>query len=710
MEQSQSVQLFGWNSTHNYRNKLRKIENFLRWIYSTLDEIGPLVEWITPVALKSDTLSVKLLAEPTLILFTPRSLILNISPYYDILREVAMDYYNCDSNPQIKSLIHRIILRRRLKEEKLFELEEKCHEIAQSKANIKDFKKLNLPQDFVGDDRCCHSSIVNWRPIGKPFDKQCYCTACVNINKKICPSGCKKFNCLATASRYLTSFEPNIFNSTVNLCSELKSTYYPKYTPFYDIKMSCTGLPGQAENGEECDDYKIKSESDDSNNAYKQPAKPVEYDESMERMLKNFEEQHCKRLSLGLNYNDFNFPDSMDGSNTASQKWRQNFTGLGCVTNKTLGFIAIDSLMYQSFTESLGINAFNETHATVIMIVEAQEENIYVLNHQLSKRENEMSTINKKMIYEFIKDYSESKLRRYLRSPLEKEISSSEDCVNKTDDAGRRVICVPEVTTLTFNEIVLDDSRDVLILYYTPWCVFCSAIASTFLTVAKFFTGIEGILFARLNADANNLPFEYSVDRYPTLMLFPSKRKSESVTFPANMPITTSSLLQFVLANVQEKVKYQSSFQLCNRECLKRNFLAHHVESKELNLERLRLANRMDSLKRELKSLLDNPKNKNLKGILSDYLVTYGRMLRGKENRLNLFNNLKAILSKRMLNFDDELAQDLNNQLLNDMINVLNAPTTPAQQTTSKEAKQSAAPKKVNKSKKSKAVKKNDEL
>ena len=420
-----------------------------------------------------------------------------------------MDYYNCDANPQIKSLIHRIILRRRLKEEKLFELEEKCHEIARSKAKIKEYKKLNLPQDFSRDDRCCHSSVLSWRPIGQLFDKQCYCTACVNINKKICPSSCKKFNCLATASRYLTSFEPNIFNSTVNYCSGLKSTYYPKYTPFYDIKMTCSGMPNEDENEDEFGDYQIKSLPEDTNdgNAFKQS----EYaDESMERMLKNFEEQHCKRLSLGLNYNDFNFPDSMESSSTASQKWRQNFTGLGCRTNKTLGFIAIDSLMYQSFTESLGINAFNETHATVIMIVEAQEENIYVLNHRLPKKENEVSTINKRMIYEFIKDYSGSKLRRYLRSSLDKEISSSEECVNKTDEAGRRVICVPEVTTLTFNEIVLDDSKDVLLLFYTPWCVFCSAIASTFLTVARFFTGIEGILFARLNADTNNLPFEYS--------------------------------------------------------------------------------------------------------------------------------------------------------------------------------------------------------
>ena len=105
MEQSQSVNLYTWNSTHTYRNKLRKIDNFLKWIYNTLDEIGPLVEWITPVALKSDTLSVKLLAEPTLILFTPRSLILNISPYYDI---VSIDNSSLCLTSQVQDHAHLI--------------------------------------------------------------------------------------------------------------------------------------------------------------------------------------------------------------------------------------------------------------------------------------------------------------------------------------------------------------------------------------------------------------------------------------------------------------------------------------------------------------------------------------------------------------------------------------------------------------------------
>lgn len=621
-----------------------------------------------------------------------------------------MDYFNCDNSPQIKSLIHRIILRRRLKEEKLFELEEKCHEI-QSSTNVEEYKKLNLPQDFTREDICCHHQLLNFRPQGRSVDKKCYCTACVNINKKICPSNCKKFNCLATASRYLSSFDPYQYNSSINYCNEIKSSYRPKYTPFYDIQMSCSGLSNQDDN-----DYQLKSLSEkESINSFKNYDKSKGnhqrssyVDESMERMLKNFEENHCKRLSLGLNYNDFNFPDSASDSAGSSQKWRQNFTGLGCRTNKTLGFIAIDSLMFQSFTESLGIDAFNETHATVIMIVEANEENIYVLNHGLPKKENEVVTMNKKMIYEFIKDYNDGKLRRYLRSPLEKKISSSESCLNKTDENGRAIICVPEITTNTFNEIVLDNKKDVVLLFYTSWCAFCNSIANTFLTVAKFFTGIDGILFARINADLNDLPFEYSVDKYPTLIIFRAYKKVESVTFPSNMPITTTSLLQFVLANVQDKVKWQSSFQLCNKKCLKRNFLAHHLESKELNLERLRLVNRLSDLKRSLKN---STKNKNLKKVLNDFLLAYGRMIRGKENKYKLFNDLKEILSNKIQNFDDELTDDLNQQLINDMVNLLADRSSPAQkQETKKDRNKSKLDQSKSKKVKSRKLSKKDEL
>ena len=106
--------------------------------------------------------------------------------------------------------------------------------------------------------------MLKYRPANRSINKNCFCTACVNINKKRCPSGCKKFNCLATASRYLTSYEPNIFNNSISFCEEIKSNYHPKYTPFYVIKMNCQAMPNSQQNennDEEFSDFRIKSPS-----------------------------------------------------------------------------------------------------------------------------------------------------------------------------------------------------------------------------------------------------------------------------------------------------------------------------------------------------------------------------------------------------------------------------------------------------------------
>ncbi|KAK4336521.1 hypothetical protein RND71_044237 [Anisodus tanguticus] len=66
--------------------------------------------------------------------------------------------------------------------------------------------------------------------------------------------------------------------------------------------------------------YKLKNNAEDNledfhntkiNDNFNEKADYV--DESMQRMIKNFEEHHCHRLNLGLNYNDLNFPDSGEG-------------------------------------------------------------------------------------------------------------------------------------------------------------------------------------------------------------------------------------------------------------------------------------------------------------------------------------------------------------------------------------------------------------
>ncbi|RWS29465.1 disulfide isomerase-like protein [Leptotrombidium deliense] len=661
MNSHSSITLYLWNSTSVFTGNIKNVETLVNWIYGSLgQENRTQVEWITPTGIKSLSLSTILTQSSTFILFTPRSLILDISPYFDVLREVAFDYFNCDKSPTIRSIIHRSILRRHLMEEKLMDLEEKCHELSNPQTYNPAALAWNTAAQIEGDT-CCHSQIVHWRPHGKPADKKCYCTSCIHISLAKCPGGCKRFNCLATASRYLSTFNPSDVNSTASYCNEIRSNYQPKFTPYYRVVTSCSGKTP------EDDGYRL-SGGEDSMYSTTYGASGLSSsvhqhrDEKVERMIQNFEEQYCKRLHLGLNYSDLNFPDSGEGSDgvtVGSQSWRSNFTGLACHTNRTLKFIAMDSILFPSFAENLGIDVFNETHATVAVIVESKNENIYLLNHELASSTATTSTINKRVIYEFIKNYTNTNLRRFLKSSFSNRISSSESCMSEVGDQG--VVCVPEVTSSNFEEIVLDSRRDVLLMYYAPWCGFCTSVAHIYLSVAKYFFGVQEILFARINGDTNALPFEYTVDMYPSLIFFPAKRKAESVTFPSKSRITTSSLLKFVLDNAQTIVKWKMSLVLCNRQCLLKNLAAYSTQVRSLqrsvqsDMLKIRFV-RQETSEIEMKSM-------QAQGVTEfiNYLIN---SIKTKRRKLRLMSKLQDLLKKRLKNFNDT-PHDLFESMLN---------------------------------------------
>lgn len=376
-----------------------------------------------------------------------------------------MDYFNCENSPVIKSLIHRSILRRLAMEEVLMELDEKCHELRDDQESIK------IPV-ASSSESCCFSQPVKWRPPVRSGQKKCFCTACVQYTKSKCPGDCKSFNCLNTASRFLSSFEPTSFvNKSANYCNEIKTKYQPRYTPYYSIDLACTGL-----------------EPDDSHSTILSGMNPSlrsvfdSKDDRIARMISKVESDFCSRLQLGLNYSDLNFPESGEGSGH-SQSWRKDFTGLACRSNRTLNFVAFDSVLFPSFAEDLGIDIRNETHSTVAVIVEEPQENVYLLRKDTSPE----SSLSKRALYQFIKNYTENSLPRFMRSHL---ISLSSDCAKSS-------VCVPEVSSSSFASVVLRPRKDVILMYYTPWCGFCSSISHVFLSVAHFFRQVDDLGFAR---------------------------------------------------------------------------------------------------------------------------------------------------------------------------------------------------------------------
>ncbi|XP_041020316.1 probable protein disulfide-isomerase A6 [Juglans microcarpa x Juglans regia] len=85
------------------------------------------------------------------------------------------------------------------------------------------------------------------------------------------------------------------------------------------------------------------------------------------------------------------------------------------------------------------------------------------------------------------------------------------------------VVLTPE----SFNEIVLDETKDVLVEFYAPWCGHCKSLAPIYEKVATAFKLEEDVVIANLDADKyKDLAEKYDVSGFPTIKFFPKSNKA----------------------------------------------------------------------------------------------------------------------------------------------------------------------------------------
>eukprot|EP01018_Ginkgo_biloba_P028381 Gb_00896 [translate_table: standard] len=103
--------------------------------------------------------------------------------------------------------------------------------------------------------------------------------------------------------------------------------------------------------------------------------------------------------------------------------------------------------------------------------------------------------------------------------------------VNAEEGTRVKVAAVPyDVVVLTsenFDSIVLDESKDVLVEFYAPWCGHCKNLAPTYEKVATAFKLEKDVVIANLDADKHkDLAEKYGVEGFPTLKFFPKTNKA----------------------------------------------------------------------------------------------------------------------------------------------------------------------------------------
>ncbi|KAG7335964.1 hypothetical protein KOW79_000657 [Hemibagrus wyckioides] len=117
-----------------------------------------------------------------------------------------------------------------------------------------------------------------------------------------------------------------------------------------------------------------------------------------------------------------------------------------------------------------------------------------------------------KSLERFIEDYFANRLKRYIKS----------EPVPETNDGPVKVVVAD-----SFNEIVHNPEKDVLVEFYAPWCSHCKNLEPKYTELGEKLSGNSHIVIAKMDATANDIPPNYDVQGFPTIYFAPAGQKDQ---------------------------------------------------------------------------------------------------------------------------------------------------------------------------------------
>ncbi|XP_058064912.1 uncharacterized protein LOC131214589 [Anopheles bellator] len=128
----------------------------------------------------------------------------------------------------------------------------------------------------------------------------------------------------------------------------------------------------------------------------------------------------------------------------------------------------------------------------------------------------------------------------------------------------REYHAIREIYSTNFRRVVLETNRTVVVNFYSIQCAFCGILSHYLLTVSRLLRHQPQLEFVRIDGERNDLDWEYTMDVFPALIIFPGGRKSESRIFPHTERINVPNVLSFVLSNLSPTERLHATFLLCS--------------------------------------------------------------------------------------------------------------------------------------------------
>jgi protein disulfide-isomerase A1 len=145
-------------------------------------------------------------------------------------------------------------------------------------------------------------------------------------------------------------------------------------------------------------------------------------------------------------------------------------------------------------------------------------------------------------IAKFVDDFVSGKIEPSIKS----------EPIPETNDGPVKVIVAKN-----YDEIVLDDTKDVLVEFYAPWCGHCKALAPKYEELGALFAASEfkdKVVIAKVDATANDVPDE--IQGFPTIKLFAAGDKKNPATYSGSR--TVEDLVKFI----KESGKYKAEVEV----------------------------------------------------------------------------------------------------------------------------------------------------
>ena len=133
-----------------------------------------------------------------------------------------------------------------------------------------------------------------------------------------------------------------------------------------------------------------------------------------------------------------------------------------------------------------------------------------------------------------LKAFADSFLGGELKPHKREDLSAPPPSDDDDEGEGEGEADEADVVVLSsdsFDEVVRDGTKDVLVEFYAPWCGHCKALAPEYAAAATRLAEHEHVVLAKMDTTENEPPAGFDVSGYPTLLFVGAKEGAKPVPY-----------------------------------------------------------------------------------------------------------------------------------------------------------------------------------